>query len=398
MVMSPRLARYGPAMLWSVGVTLVFVHSVHLFGDVREGAHGYVALFFAALGPLVAALVFLAVTGWLLRTDLADEYAENLVRWTLVGVVGVGVLGVFTVLYLRAEGTVLGQWGFLVANGVTGGAFVGLLVGVYDAHAARTTDHLRSERRRAEWLSQRLHVLNRVLRHDLRNEVNVVHGYASLIAEGKGDVRYRAAIIEQKSEEILHLSEKARNLERLLAESEEVVAVRSDLAAVVRNSLNALQADYPTAAVTADVPDEAYVSGVPLLDDVVDNLVENAVVHNPSSNPLVSVRVRVGSDTVLLRVADDGPGIPEEELEVLDSGVETPLRHSSGLGLWFVQWVVAESGGRLEFEERSVGTVVYVVLPRASARTESTTEGRTTTATASDDEDPFSAWGSNSGT
>ncbi|MFC6826598.1 sensor histidine kinase [Halopelagius fulvigenes] len=367
MATTPRLSRYGPAVLWAVGGALSLVHVVHLAGDVRGETHGYASLLFAALGPLVASATFLLATGWLLRTGLGRDYVAHLVRWTLAAVAAVGALGVLTVLYLRAEGIALERWWFLVANAATGGAFVGLLVGVYDARAARTAARLRSERRRAEWLSQRLHVLNRVLRHDLRNEVNVVQGYASLIAAGEAegaDARRRAAVIERKSEEILHLSEKARQLEQLLAENEDVSSMRSDLAAVVRNRLDALRVDHPEAAVAADLPEEAHVSTVPLLDAMVDDLVENAVVHNPSPEPLVSVRVTVRPDAVVLRVADDGPGIPEAELAVLDSGVETPLSHSSGLGLWFVRWVVAESGGRLDFEERSVGTAVTVSLPR----------------------------------
>ncbi|SFF87923.1 Signal transduction histidine kinase [Halopelagius inordinatus] len=380
-------------MLRLVGAVLVFLHVVHLFGDVHESAHSRASLLFTTLGPLATAVLFLAATGWVLRTELGRDRVETLVRWTFVGVTAVGGLGVLTVFYLRAEGLDLEQWWYLVANAATGGAFVGLLVGVYDARAARTAARLRSERRRAEWLSQRLHVLNRVLRHDLRNELNVVHGYASLIAEGEGDVRNRAAVIERKSEEILRLSEKARDLERLLAESDDVTAVQSDLAAVVRENLDALRTDRPEVDVTVDVPDEASVSSVPLLDAVVDAVVENAVVHNPSSEPTVSVAVRVSSETVRLRVEDDGPGIPEEELDVLDAGVETPLRHSSGLGLWFVQWAVAESGGRLEFESLAVGTAVLVTLPRADAA-----DAADSPATATpDDEDPFSAWGTNPG-
>ncbi|RDI71394.1 sensor histidine kinase [Halopelagius longus] len=369
MATTPRLSRYGPAILWAVGGVLTLVHVVHLVDDAGGHTHSYASLVFATLGPLVASAAFLVATGWLLRTGVGRDYVAHLVRWTLAAVVVVGALGVLTVLYLRAEGIDLERWWYLVANAATGGAFVGLLVGVYDARAARTAARLRSERRRAEWLSQRLHVLNRVLRHDLRNEVNVVQGYASLIAEGEAegaDARRRAAVIERKSEEILRLSEKARQLEQLLAENEDVSSMRSDLAAVVRDSVDALRVDHPEAAVTVDLPEAAYVSSVPLLDAMVDDLVENAVVHNPSSEPSVSVEVRVRPDAVLLRVADDGPGIPDEELAVLDSGVETPLQHSNGLGLWFVRWVVAESGGRLDFEERPVGTVVTVSLPRAS--------------------------------
>ena len=60
-----------------------------------------------------------------------------------------------------------------------------------------------------------------------------------------------------------------------------------------------------------------------------------------------------------VRVADDGPGIPAAEVNVLERGYETPLEHGSGLGLWIVNWIVTESGGGISFDENDPrGSVV----------------------------------------
>jgi signal transduction histidine kinase len=66
---------------------------------------------------------------------------------------------------------------------------------------------------------------------------------------------------------------------------------------------------------------------------------------------------------VRLTVADDGPGIPKAEIEVIEEGQETPLEHASGLGLWLVQHVVEQSGGDVEFEVED-GTRVHLTLPQ----------------------------------
>ncbi|WP_459987600.1 ATP-binding protein, partial [Natrinema sp. JCM 9743] len=70
-----------------------------------------------------------------------------------------------------------------------------------------------------------------------------------------------------------------------------------------------------------------------------------------------------------LTVADDGPGIPPEERELLEGDREiTQLRHASGLGLWLVNWVVTQAGGRLTFHDNEPrGTVVTLAIPRADA-------------------------------
>jgi signal transduction histidine kinase len=64
-------------------------------------------------------------------------------------------------------------------------------------------------------------------------------------------------------------------------------------------------------------------------------------------------------------VADDGPGIPEMEIEVLESGEETPLAHSSGIGLWLVNWLTDHLNGQISFENREPrGSIVTVRLPK----------------------------------
>ena len=75
---------------------------------------------------------------------------------------------------------------------------------------------------------------------------------------------------------------------------------------------------------------------------------------------------RPDEGVVEIRVADEGPGIPEMERAVLLRGAETPLEHMEGLGLWFVNWTVSASGGTVEVVGNDPqGTVVVVSLPRA---------------------------------
>lgn len=103
-----------------------------------------------------------------------------------------------------------------------------------------------------------------------------------------------------------------------------------------------------------------------------EEVVRNAIVHNDRAEPTVEVTVDVdgppGTGEVAVSVADDGPGVPGAEQEVLTEGDETPLTHASGVGLWLVNWAVSKSGGRLSFEENDPrGSIVTVHLRRTSA-------------------------------
>ncbi|MFC6977001.1 ATP-binding protein [Halomicroarcula sp. GCM10025709] len=64
---------------------------------------------------------------------------------------------------------------------------------------------------------------------------------------------------------------------------------------------------------------------------------------------------------------DNGPGIPDQELETINQGEETPLQHGSGLGLWIVYWTVSLYGGEVTFVNNSPrGAAVILSLPRVS--------------------------------
>ncbi|RYJ12889.1 histidine kinase [Halogeometricum borinquense] len=350
--------------LWAFGSGFFLWHFGHLLHHPSVLDTLSTAVF-SVLGPISASGAVLAV-GVALGRQWGTASLRYIGRWVAIGAATAALLGILTVIYFRLNGVVLPEQAHFVSNVTTGGTVAGSLVGVYDARAARVSNRLRHERRRVSLLNQRLHVLNRVLRHDLRNDVNVVHGYASLLADFPDPVvSERGEIIREKSEALISLSERARHLQQLL--EGEQIDTETDLGTVVSRRLEAFKREYPAAKVNVDVPDRAPVGPVPLLGVVVELLAENAVIHNDRDEPLVSVRVRTDDDHVILRVADNGPGIPETERAVFESGTETPLRHSEGLGLWVVEWAVNEAGGDLDFRNREVGTVVSVTLPRTDS-------------------------------
>ncbi|WP_197428665.1 HAMP domain-containing histidine kinase, partial [Halapricum sp. CBA1109] len=55
---------------------------------------------------------------------------------------------------------------------------------------------------------------------------------------------------------------------------------------------------------------------------------------------------------------------PDDELDAIDSGTETPLRHGTGLGLWQLTWAVRTMGGELSFDTDDGTTVTFTVRDR----------------------------------
>ncbi len=222
-----------------------------------------------------------------------------------------------------------------------------------------------------EWRrEQRLAVLNRVLRHNLRNDLNVVHGYLEMAEERVDDEQLAGMLqtAERNTAAVLTLGEKARDIERALDidDDPEPVALRPIVAGVAAE----LAGEDSPEAITIDLPADLRVRASPsLLEIVFENLLENALEHNPSGSPRATVRVSAvdrAGNRVTIEIRDDGPGIPEHELGVLDETEETALEHGSGLGLWIVKWGVVSLGGSVDFDVSTEGTSVFLDFPNAS--------------------------------
>jgi PAS domain S-box-containing protein len=218
-----------------------------------------------------------------------------------------------------------------------------------------------TEARRYE---QRLQVLNRVLRHDLKNDANVIGGYADLLRDHVDEEgAAHLDVIDRKVRTLTHLSDQAREID--VALHKDAGRADIDLAELVARLCDSLSSSFPQATVTVSVPDSAVVTADDLLESAVRNVLENAVVHN-DGDPHVEATVAADGEQYRIDVADDGPGIPPVERTVFTQARETALEHASGLGLWLVHWIVTESGGDIEIDTRDPsGTVVRMWLPRA---------------------------------
>lgn len=351
-------ALIGLFVLCGGGVGLFTVHVVHALQPdetLRTGFYGIWLPMALSLGVLFGGV-------WLWRRVDAGAHLLRVAAWGVLGATILALGAVLTVLYQRAEGVQMSHASFVVVNAATGGAVAGVVVGVYDCRQQAAWEQEARARAEVDQLNRQLSVLNRVLRHDLRNRAAVIRSRADLLANGRENLETHVEVIRQQVDRLVELGYRMKNLNSALRVDDPRDHV-VDLPAVVRSKLHSRQDSSETAEIQVSLPESQPVVAHPLVDEAIDHVVENAIEHTDEPTPRIEIDhsyCRVdGSKHLELTIADNGPGIPESEVRVLERGFETQLEHLSGLGLWFVHWVVTESGGDVWIETNEpTGTVV----------------------------------------
>jgi len=224
--------------------------------------------------------------------------------------------------------------------------------------AGFTRDITRRHRR-----ERQLYVMDNLLRHNLRNDMNVILGAAEMIEEAAPEVADRAEVIRQTGSDLLASAEKERDIIDFLVSDAKPTQV--DLVETVDVAVATISERFPAATVNCTLPDSASASAVDNLDIVVVELVENAIRHSDNDRPTVSVTVEERTETTELVVADECPPFPDNEMNVLTGEQEmSDVYHSTGLGLWLVYWSVQLSNGDIAVDRtRNSGNRIRIALP-----------------------------------
>ncbi|RQG92983.1 PAS domain S-box protein [Natrarchaeobius halalkaliphilus] len=215
---------------------------------------------------------------------------------------------------------------------------------------------------------QHLQLLHRLLRHNLRNDLNVISGFAETLEselEHQKHAAYAAEIVAA-ARELIGMNETAKQLADATLSRDRIqrsIALDDVLVEVVSD----LRDRYPSGTVSVTGRLESTVAADRRLHTVLSEILENAIVHARNDDPLVEISVAEFDETIGVVVADNGPGIPEtERTGIFNEEPVTQMNHGSGLGLWLVELILDDYGGFLEYEPRSDGdgSRVTIHLPR----------------------------------
>jgi len=218
---------------------------------------------------------------------------------------------------------------------------------------------------------RRLRLLSRVVRHNLRNKTNVLMGYADRVKRAVEDDTLEREIetILDITTEVGGLSDSVRQIEEI-AEPNATERSPTELRTIVRGVVDDAREKHPYADLSIEAPTDIWVIADRGVRYAIEHAVRNAIEHNDQDVPSVTVGVGECDESGhgMVRVIDDGPKIPDVEIDVLNEEVATSSTyHGTGVGLWVIQWCVDSLGGELSFSENAPrGNVVSISLPRAA--------------------------------
>lgn len=228
-----------------------------------------------------------------------------------------------------------------------------------------STDITEQKRREEE-----LEVLNRILRHDIRNDMSVILGWMELLGDHVDEEghEYLERTLDS-GRHIVELTESARDYVELVVEGEDIETEPVALESILQTEIDRRQEMYTKAefVVNGEIPDMEVLAN-DLLSSAFRNVLNNAVQHNDTAEPTITISFEDSGTDVVIRIADNGPGIPDEQKEsIFGKQAEGLASSSTGMGLYITETLVRNVGGEIWVEDNEPkGSIFNIQLPKAN--------------------------------
>lgn len=322
---------------------------------------GVLLLAFLALGGLnigiwvllgmIPLILLLAVVRWLEGLGVQNRDVWHVAKWTALAL-GVSTLVVILLHFTVTLDTFTPELAAMLATLVASATLMGALAGV-------STSLYRSTRQ----LTLRNQVFSRVLRHDLRNNLNVVLAQLESVSdEVEEPQRERLEHAEEKIFELVEGIDKIRHVNEF-GDDSRGPDMRIDFGALVAARLEEITATESDLALSADLADSAEVYVHNTFGLVIDYIVASATNYT-TEEPDLHFDLSIEDGSVVLTVHDRAGTIPQPDLAAVTKGAENPLEHAYGIELWLSYWLAERNDAVIEVDTSP--NRIRIALPHAS--------------------------------
>lgn len=209
---------------------------------------------------------------------------------------------------------------------------------------------------------EELTFINRIVSHDIKNDVSVISGWAGVLPEHtEPEAIEMVERIRNTSDHIAELAQIAKDFVDSIEGTTDVDLEAIDLGGIVDTEVSKLRSNHDDATITVGDID-AVVRANELLSSVIGNLLTNAIRHNDTGAPAIEITAEQTAKTVVIRIADNGPGVPDSEKEaVFEKGRKGAESPGSGIGLYLVSKLVDQYNGEIWVEDNEPTGAVFAL-------------------------------------
>lgn len=224
-------------------------------------------------------------------------------------------------------------------------------------------------RRELQRRNEELSILTRLLRHDIRNDASLVVGRGRELeahVEPRGEALLEELVVA--ANHIVELTRTVGDIVEGVTRQSGMAVQPVDLAAILQSEVAEVRKLYGEDAVAVDgeIP-PVEVRANELLGSVFANLLNNGIVYSGVDSGSVTVGVELDDERAVVRIADRGPGVPDEMKDaVFEEAVTDEESGGLGIGLYIVDRLVDQFDGDVWIEDNDpTGSVFHVALQRA---------------------------------
>jgi|Deesub1362A_J573_1020465.scaffolds.fasta_scaffold00430_26 PAS domain S-box-containing protein len=218
-------------------------------------------------------------------------------------------------------------------------------------------DELKKRESELNRLLEYLKSLNRILRHDIINDITIIQNYLDIYLENEN--KEFIDKVMQRTSHIIDIINNISGLEEVSLSEERTLNLRSILEEIVSEN--------PDVEINACCPESIEVAGNGLLKSAFWNLISNSIKHSGVKelrDLKIKLDVKEEDEFVRIVYSDNGKGIPEEIREaIFDEGFSSGS--GSGFGMFFVKKVVEKYGGSIEVLESDEGAKFLIRLKKS---------------------------------
>ena len=232
---------------------------------------------------------------------------------------------------------------------------------------AKQTEQVRREADREKMYADLL----RAVSHDIRTPLTGIVGATNVLLEQDGGLTQgqRQQLLRSTNEDaqwLIRIVENLLSITRISSEEAKVKKEPEPAEEVIESAVAKTHKHYPEVDIRVHLPDKLMMVPMDplLMEQVLVNLMENAVIHGETHN--IDVTLSSAGNCAVFTVADDGRGIPLHLLPRLFDGSARSDRSSDGkrsmgIGLSVCRTIVLAHGGVIRGDNRQEGGAVFTV-------------------------------------